>query len=201
MQDGSDVMRPIVEDLTPPVDPDRDHWRGGAGRLGVDLDSPTVWQRVQGDADSALASGARGTPTFFINGRRHYGAYDLAALSAAVRGAGRPGELAASRAAERRATARPAPALSSGWWLDVTRGCRCRRSWPITSFRGRSGELADPGGPGGVVQTRPLGEHPRGVPPDRHAQRAVGTDRVVDSVGDGCRDLLRGGLVGLVVLE
>jgi len=23
-------MRPIVEDLTPPVDPDRDHWRGGA---------------------------------------------------------------------------------------------------------------------------------------------------------------------------
>src|SRR5262245_1236931 len=22
-------MRPIVDDLTPPVDPDRDHWRGG----------------------------------------------------------------------------------------------------------------------------------------------------------------------------
>ena len=27
---GSDVMRPMVEDLTPPVDLDRDHWRGGA---------------------------------------------------------------------------------------------------------------------------------------------------------------------------
>jgi hypothetical protein len=104
MQDGSDVMRPIVEDLTPPVDPDRDHWRGGAGRLGVDLDSPTVWQRVQGDADSALASGARGTPTFFINGRRHYGAYDIAALSAAVRGAG---ARASWRRPERPSVARP----------------------------------------------------------------------------------------------
>jgi hypothetical protein len=27
---GSDVMRPIVEGLMPPVNPDRDHWRGGA---------------------------------------------------------------------------------------------------------------------------------------------------------------------------
>ena len=25
-----------------------------------------------------------GTPTFFINGRRHYGSYDIAALTAAV---------------------------------------------------------------------------------------------------------------------
>jgi hypothetical protein len=29
-ENGSDAMRPIVEDLTPPVDLDRDHWRGGA---------------------------------------------------------------------------------------------------------------------------------------------------------------------------
>ena len=28
-----------------------------------------------------------GTPTFFINGRRHYGAYDIEHLSAAVRAA------------------------------------------------------------------------------------------------------------------
>jgi len=28
-----------------------------------------------------------GTPTFFINGRRHHGAYDVAALTAAVRSA------------------------------------------------------------------------------------------------------------------
>jgi protein-disulfide isomerase len=26
-----------------------------------------------------------GTPTFFINGRRHHGAYDIATLSAAVK--------------------------------------------------------------------------------------------------------------------
>jgi len=174
-------MRPIVEDLTPPVNPDRDHWRGGAraavtlveygdyqcpysrmafraiqqleqqlggqlrfvfrhlpltrihphalaaahlaeaaalqgrfwpmhellfghqraladpdlwgyadqlgldrGRLGVDLDGRTVWQRVQVDADSALASGARGTPTLFVNGRLHLAGYDESTLGAAL---------------------------------------------------------------------------------------------------------------------
>jgi protein-disulfide isomerase len=174
-------MRPIVEDLTPSVDLDRDHWRGGARaavtlvefgdyecpysrlafrsiqrleaelgdrlrfvfrhlplsgihphalaaahlaeaaalqgrfwplheqlfghqqaledadlwryadqlgldrhRLAADLDGRTVWQRVQADADSALASGARGTPTLFINGRRHRAGYDEATLRAAL---------------------------------------------------------------------------------------------------------------------
>ena len=38
-----------------------------------------------GDVESADASGVAGTPTFFINGRRHYGRYDLDSLSAAVR--------------------------------------------------------------------------------------------------------------------
>jgi protein-disulfide isomerase len=28
-----------------------------------------------------------GTPTFFINGRRHHGAYDIETLSAAIRSA------------------------------------------------------------------------------------------------------------------
>jgi hypothetical protein len=28
-EEGSEAMRPIVDDLTPPVDLDRDHWRGG----------------------------------------------------------------------------------------------------------------------------------------------------------------------------
>jgi len=32
-------------------------------------------------------SGVSGTPSFFINGRRHYGAYDLDALTEAVRSA------------------------------------------------------------------------------------------------------------------
>ena len=44
--------------------------------------------RVAEDVDSADLSGVSGTPTFFINGRRHYGAYDIASLSAAVRAAG-----------------------------------------------------------------------------------------------------------------
>jgi protein-disulfide isomerase len=33
-------------------------------------------------------SGVTGTPTFFINERRHDGAYDAASLSSAVRAAG-----------------------------------------------------------------------------------------------------------------
>jgi hypothetical protein len=32
-------------------------------------------------------SGVSGTPTFFINGIRHYGAYDIATLTAAVKAA------------------------------------------------------------------------------------------------------------------
>ena len=40
--------------------------------------------RVSEDVASADESGVSGTPTFFINGRRHYGAYDVATLSAAV---------------------------------------------------------------------------------------------------------------------
>jgi Na+/H+ antiporter NhaA len=44
--------------------------------------------RVAEDVDSADLSGVSGTPTFFVNGRRHYGAYDIATLSAAARAAG-----------------------------------------------------------------------------------------------------------------
>ncbi len=43
---------------------------------------------VAEDVDSADISGVTGTPTFFINGRKHDGAYDFATLSAAVRAAG-----------------------------------------------------------------------------------------------------------------
>ena len=34
--------------------------------------------RIDEDVASADASGVAGTPTFFINGRRHQGAYDIA---------------------------------------------------------------------------------------------------------------------------
>jgi Na+/H+ antiporter NhaA len=40
--------------------------------------------RVAEDVDSAGLSGVSGTPTFFVNDRRHYGAYDISALTRAV---------------------------------------------------------------------------------------------------------------------
>ena len=43
--------------------------------------------RVAEDVDGADLSGVSGTPTFFINGRRHYGAYDIASLTEAVQAA------------------------------------------------------------------------------------------------------------------
>jgi Na+/H+ antiporter NhaA len=42
-------------------------------------------ERVADDVSSADASGVAGTPSFFINGRRHHGAYDVDTLSGAVR--------------------------------------------------------------------------------------------------------------------
>jgi protein-disulfide isomerase len=52
--------------------------------------------RIADDVDGADLSGVSGTPTFFINGRRHYGAYDIVTLSDAVRAAGARARAAAS---------------------------------------------------------------------------------------------------------
>jgi len=43
--------------------------------------------RVARDVESADVSGVAGTPTFFVNGARHHGAYDIHALKAAVKAA------------------------------------------------------------------------------------------------------------------
>ncbi|WP_066953265.1 Na+/H+ antiporter NhaA [Streptomyces lushanensis] len=43
--------------------------------------------RVAEDVETADKSGVSGTPTFFVNGRRHHGAYDIEGLTAAVRAA------------------------------------------------------------------------------------------------------------------
>ena len=65
-----------------------------AGDLGLDVER--FWEdlrtrqhagRVAEDVESADASGVAGTPSFFINGRRHHGAYDVDTLSRAVRAA------------------------------------------------------------------------------------------------------------------
>jgi protein-disulfide isomerase len=83
--------------------------RQSAEELGLDVDR--FWdevrrrehaERVAEDVGSADTSGVAGTPSFFINGRRHSGAYDAATLSAAVRAArnrARLSEKAASPAA------------------------------------------------------------------------------------------------------
>lgn len=52
--------------------------------------------RVSEDVASADESGVTGTPTFFINGRRHYGAYDLATLTDMVYAARRRAAVAAA---------------------------------------------------------------------------------------------------------
>jgi Na+/H+ antiporter NhaA len=65
-----------------------------AEQLGLDV--PRFWDelrrrvyapRVAEDVASADASGVSGTPTFFINSRRHYGPYDLETLTEAVQAA------------------------------------------------------------------------------------------------------------------
>jgi protein-disulfide isomerase len=67
---------------------------GYAGDLGLDvarfregLRKQKFAARVGEDIESADLSGVSGTPTFFINGRRHYGPYNIATLSAEVRAA------------------------------------------------------------------------------------------------------------------
>jgi Na+/H+ antiporter NhaA len=53
-------------------------------RFGAQLRKHAGAARIAEDVDSADLSGVSGTPTFFINGRRHYGSYDITALTTAV---------------------------------------------------------------------------------------------------------------------
>ncbi len=71
------------------------HLMGYADQLGLDVDRFSKELRehagapeIAEDVDSADLSGVSGTPTFFINGQRHYGAYDIQSLTKAVRTAG-----------------------------------------------------------------------------------------------------------------
>lgn len=63
-------------------------------RFLADLRAGTGAARVAADVESADLSGVSGTPTFFVNGRRHHGAYDIDALSAAVKAARQRASLA-----------------------------------------------------------------------------------------------------------
>jgi protein-disulfide isomerase len=66
--------------------------RSRAAQLELDVDrfwdevrSRAHARRVTEDVRSADESGVAGTPTFFVNGRRHQGAYDTQTLTAAIR--------------------------------------------------------------------------------------------------------------------
>lgn len=63
-----------------------------AAELGLDVDRfhedlrrRAGAAQIAEDVDSAGSSGVAGTPTFFINGHRQYGAYDINTLTAAVK--------------------------------------------------------------------------------------------------------------------
>jgi protein-disulfide isomerase len=65
---------------------------GYAEQLGLDIPAFTNdlqnhlgAGRVAQDVAGADLSGVAGTPTFFVNGRRHHGPYDIGTLSNAVR--------------------------------------------------------------------------------------------------------------------
>ena len=67
-----------------------------AEQLGLDVERFTEQLqrtehagRIASDVDDADMSGVSGTPTFFVNGLRHQGAYDIETLTAAVRAAQR----------------------------------------------------------------------------------------------------------------
>lgn len=57
-----------------------------AERLAAEIDAERYAQRIERDLASAEASGATGTPAFFVNGRRLFGAYDAASLVEALEG-------------------------------------------------------------------------------------------------------------------
>ena len=56
-----------------------------ATRFHDDLKRHAYETRVAQDVESADLSGVSGTPTFFVNGQRHYGAFDIQTLTAAIK--------------------------------------------------------------------------------------------------------------------
>jgi Na+/H+ antiporter NhaA len=81
-----DLLFTHQDDLRPP------RLRKDAEELGFDVEEVVdelrrrvYAPRIAEDVATADASGVSGTPTFFINGRRHQGAYDVDTLAAAVR--------------------------------------------------------------------------------------------------------------------
>ena len=70
---GAPLYRELAEALGLPAE-----------ELGQAVADGTFRPRVRSDFMSGLNSGVNGTPTFFINGRRHDGAFDLDDLVRAI---------------------------------------------------------------------------------------------------------------------
>jgi protein-disulfide isomerase len=81
-------------------------------RFAAELRTAKYAQRVAADVASADASGVTGTPSFFINGKRHHGSYDVVSLTSAV------------RAAQSRATARAAQVSGTASSLSPSNASR-----------------------------------------------------------------------------
>jgi Na+/H+ antiporter NhaA len=69
-------------------------------RFREDLHRHEHAERIADDVASADASGVAGTPSFFINGRRHEGAYDVQTLTAALTAAAKRARAVALAAAQ-----------------------------------------------------------------------------------------------------
>jgi protein-disulfide isomerase len=55
-----------------------------AERMAAEMDDGAHRERITRDVTSAELSGATGTPTFFVNGKRLFGAYDASSLVEAL---------------------------------------------------------------------------------------------------------------------
>ena len=116
--------------------------------------------RVARDVESADESGVAGTPTFFINGRRHYGAYDLDSLTAAV-----PCRTAPGRPSEVTSLVQPFESRPPTWDSYGPRESpqalsQCRQQFP-TKGKAKMGLRTRPGPGGELVAAQ--GPHSKGT--------------------------------------
>ena len=92
--------------------------------FSAELRTAKYAQRVAQDVATADASGVTGTPSFFINGKRHHGSYDVVSLTSAVRAAQ---SRATARAAQVSGTASsPSPSYASRASVRIPRPIRWR---------------------------------------------------------------------------
>jgi len=83
--DMHDILFKHQKDL---IDHDLTHFAVLIGlelyRFGAEMSSERFARRVREDYDSGVKSGVKGTPTFFINGKRYRGAVTIEAMSEAL---------------------------------------------------------------------------------------------------------------------